>query len=57
MRGFAEHIDIDAQRALRWAFAQVVLSLLWSLEDGECVADSDPVLGLATAMETMLSPL
>jgi streptomycin 6-kinase len=57
IRRFAEGIDIDFQRTLRWGFAQAVLSLLWSLEDGESVADSDPVLGLATVIETMLSPL
>jgi streptomycin 6-kinase len=57
IRRFADRLDIDAQRTLHWGFAQAVLSLLWSLEDGDVVADSDPVLLLATSIEAMLSPL
>lgn len=57
IRRFSERIDIDVQRTLRWGFAQAVLSLLWSLEDGDAVANSDPVLLLATSIETMLTPL
>lgn len=37
-------------------FAQAVLSLVWSLEDGDPVTDSDPVLLLATSMAPLLSP-
>ena len=57
IRGFADRLDIDPQRTLHWGFAQAVLSLLWSLEDGDVLADSDPVLLLATSIEAMLSPL
>jgi len=37
-------LGLDRQRVLDWAFAQAVLSAIWSLEDGQ-----DPVRGLATA--------
>ena len=56
IRRFADRIDIDVQRTVHWGFAQAVLSLVWSLEDGEPVTDSDPVLLLATSMAAMLSP-
>ncbi len=42
-----ERTGLDRQRLLLWAFAQAVLSALWSIEDGE-----DPARGLATAMAT-----
>lgn len=35
---------LDCKRVLAWAFAQAVLSAVWSLEDGQ-----DPERGLATA--------
>ena len=57
IRRFTDRLDIDPQRTLHWGFAQAVLSLLWSLEDGDVVAGSDPVLLLATSLEAMLSPL
>lgn len=37
-------LGFDRQRVLDWAFAQAVLSAIWSLEDG-----LDPARGLATA--------
>jgi streptomycin 6-kinase len=43
-------LGLDRQRVLAWAFAQAVLSAVWSLEDG-----FSPVGGLATA--TALLPL
>lgn len=57
IRRFADRLDIDPQRTLHWGFAQAVLSLVWSLEDGDVVVESDPVLLLATSIEPMLSPL
>jgi streptomycin 6-kinase len=56
IRRFADRLDIDFQRTLHWGFAQAVLSLLWSLEDGDAIADSSPGLLLARSLEAMLNP-
>jgi len=44
---FEETLKLDRHRALRWAFAQAVLSAIWSTEDGE---DSRHVLKLAEVL-------
>jgi streptomycin 6-kinase len=41
---FARRLNLDSQRLVAWAYAQAVLSAIWSVEDGE-----DPEKGLATA--------
>jgi streptomycin 6-kinase len=41
---FAERLSHDPRRLRAWAYAQAVLSAIWSIEDGE-----DPERGLATA--------
>ena len=51
---FAARCNIDADRALRWAFAQAVLSALWSIEEGATVDATNPALSLARAIEPML---
>jgi len=51
---FAARLNINAERALRWAFAQAVLSALWSIEDGATVDATNPALSLARAIEPML---
>jgi streptomycin 6-kinase len=51
---FVARLNIDAERALRWAFAQAVLSALWSIEDGATVDATNPALSLARAIEPML---
>ena len=47
-------LHFDTDRALRWAFAQAVLSALWSIEDGSPVDESSPALMLARAAEALL---
>jgi streptomycin 6-kinase len=44
---FAETLHLDARRILRWAFAQAVLSAIWTWEDGFDIDKMDPVLDLA----------
>jgi streptomycin 6-kinase len=44
---FAETLHLDAGRILRWAFAQAVLSAIWTWEDGFDIDNMDPVLELA----------
>ena len=50
----ARSLNINLARALEWAFAQAVLSAIWSLEDGFTVEADAPVLRLATAIRPML---
>jgi streptomycin 6-kinase len=46
-------LDLDRNRVLAWAFAQAVLSAIWSWEDGESPEASSPVLTLAMTLSTM----
>jgi streptomycin 6-kinase len=48
-------LGIDIRRALRWAFAQAVLSLVWGVEDGYAVTDESPSMTLARSIEPLLS--
>ena len=50
---YAARLGIDADRTLRWAYAQAVLSAIWTVEDGFPV---DPALSLqlARAIEPLL---
>ena len=52
---FARLLNLDAERALRWSFAQAVLSAIWEVEDGFRIDPSDPVLTLAKAFRGMLA--
>jgi streptomycin 6-kinase len=47
-------LNIDAGRALRWAFSQAVLSAIWGIEDGYVVDATNPSLRLAEAIRPML---
>ena len=51
---YEARLRIDAGRALRWAFAQAVLSVVWSVEDGFPVDPAHPALQLARAIESLL---
>ena len=51
---FEARLKFNASRALLWAFAQAVLSIIWSVEDGEEVDDAHPSLMLAEAIRPML---
>jgi streptomycin 6-kinase len=51
---YAERVGVRGGRVLAWAFAQGVLSALWSVEDGEEVTASHAGLLLAHAVMPML---
>jgi len=51
LKRFHDALGIDVDRARAWAFAQGVLSAIWSSEDGKAVDANDPALKLATAIE------
>ena len=48
-------LRLDYERALGWAFAQAVLSAIWSLEDGFFVADDHPTIQLARVIKPLLN--
>jgi streptomycin 6-kinase len=50
----AAMLGIDADRALAWAFAQAVLSAIWSIEDGCPPGAERAVLRLAETIRAML---
>ena len=54
LRRFEAVLQLDADRALAWAFAQAVLSAIWSVEDGDAVDAQNPTLILANAIRPML---
>jgi streptomycin 6-kinase len=45
---FNARLGLDPDRVLRWAFAQAVLSTIWSVEDGDPVDATNSALMLAT---------
>jgi streptomycin 6-kinase len=51
---YAAQLGIDADRTLRWAYAQAVLSAVWTVEDGFPVDDAHVSLQLARAIEPLL---
>lgn len=51
---FAAQLGIDGDRTLRWAYAQAVLSAIWSVEDGFPVDSAHLSLQLARAIEPLL---
>lgn len=51
---FATMLDLDADRALRWALAQVVLSAIWDIEDGPIEPTTPVSVRLAEAIRSML---
>lgn len=54
LRQYETALRLDAGRALAWAFAQAVLSAVWSVEGGETVDAENPSLKLARAIRPML---
>jgi streptomycin 6-kinase len=52
----ASRLDLDADRVLRWGYAQAVLSAIWLVEDGYGVDSSASPVRLACAIEAMLGP-
>jgi streptomycin 6-kinase len=47
LKQFTDRLPLDYERALAWAFAQAVLSAIWSIEDGFAVDSTNPALRLA----------
>jgi len=56
LRRYEAMLKIDAARALRWSFAQAVLSAIWSIEDGLTVDEKNPALMLAETIRPMIAP-
>ena len=52
---FTTILNLDYERALRWGFAQAVLSAIWEVEDGHALETTDPSLKLAEVMRSMLT--
>jgi streptomycin 6-kinase len=50
----ASRLGLDADRVLRWAYAQAVLSAIWLVEDGYTLAPTDASSTLARTLETIL---
>ncbi len=50
-----ERLRIDAGRTLEWAYAQAVLSAIWTIEDKGTVLPTDPALALASAIRPLLN--
>jgi streptomycin 6-kinase len=50
----SRELDLDVQRALRWAFAQAVLSAIWEVEDGFAIDTNNPRIRLANTIREML---
>ncbi len=46
-------LELDADRVLRWGFAQAVLSAIWLVEDGYEVDAGSPPMQLARAIDAM----
>jgi streptomycin 6-kinase len=51
---YADALDLDPVRIKRWAFAQAVLSAIWSVEDSEWTPPDLTPLRLARALRPML---
>jgi streptomycin 6-kinase len=51
---FTRVLDLDSRRILSWAFAQAVLSAIWSVEDGGRIEPDNGWIALADALRPML---
>jgi streptomycin 6-kinase len=51
---YAERLNLNPQRILAWAFAQAVLSAIWSVEDHGSINSTEPALLLADATRSLL---
>ena len=48
------HLPIDAPRVVKWAYAQGVLSAIWTVEDDGVVEPDNPALQLVGAVKQLL---
>jgi streptomycin 6-kinase len=53
LKQLTDALRLDYDRALRWSFAQAVLSAIWGLEDGLTVTSDHPSLRLAEVIRHM----
>lgn len=51
----ATRLNLNYERALRWTFAQAVLSAIWEIEDRHRVDESSAVVRLADTVRTMIA--
>lgn len=51
---YEDTLKLDPERALRWGFAQAVLSAIWTVEDGFPIDDRNPSMMLADVIRPML---
>ncbi|HEY4424540.1 MAG TPA: aminoglycoside phosphotransferase family protein [Pyrinomonadaceae bacterium] len=49
-------LRLDYSRALRWSYAQSILSVIWDIEDGHPLTLNTPSLLLASSLKQILSP-
>lgn len=54
IKSYETKLKLDYDRALRWGFAQAVLSAIWSVEDGFAIEAGDPSIMLAKVIWEML---
>lgn len=54
LKCYEARLKLDTDRALRWGFAQAVLSAIWSVEDGFAVDAASPSIALANVIRAML---
>jgi streptomycin 6-kinase len=54
LRQYVDRLDLDRDRAIRWTYAQAVLSALWEIEDGRAVDAGSPVMKLAATVRALL---
>jgi streptomycin 6-kinase len=54
LKQFATRLNLDYERALRWTFAQAVLSAIWKIEDGYAIGETKPDLQLAEITQAMI---
>ncbi|HUP90142.1 MAG TPA: aminoglycoside phosphotransferase family protein [Longimicrobiales bacterium] len=52
---FARHLKVDATRLTEWAFAQAILSAVWTCEDEGTIHSQNPALLLAAAARSLLA--
>lgn len=54
LQRFVRRLNLDYDRAVRWGFAQAVLSAIWLVEDGFVVDERDTSMMLARAMRPLV---
>ena len=54
LKQFTDKLNLNYKRTLAWAFAQAVLSAIWTFEDGFAVDEMNPALRLAKVLRPLL---